>query len=384
MAISQDFNYAPRLKTVRTTYSDGTSSVTESVVASKRRVFSKPSNINNPLIAGWRSPSNWYMNYFDSDRYMQDCVIRSTHSSGAIITWTGTGHLVKATVPARLPASLGARAELAALLKLKNAKVNLGVSFGERKEAAGMMYSNLGKVAKSYRQFRRGNFQSAARELGLGWRDAPNRWLEYQYGWKPLLSDVYTACKEINEKDKKEESRTYYHVKARVSDSKKVQSSESRFAGTRSIYTDSHQFDAFVRFDFRPNSDMGLFQELDEWGVLNPAEIAWELVPFSFVVDWAVPVGDFLSAITAPVPYIFRGGSKTTFEKATRDAVLQNVSLLSASGRGSDTYRSMSRLTYGTFPFPDPRVFTAFKNASSESIATRTANALSIISGAFR
>jgi hypothetical protein len=33
-------------------------------------------------------------------------------------------------------------------------------------------------------------------------------------------------------------------------------------------------------------------------GFVNPGVIAWELVPFSFVIDWFVPVGNFLSQWT--------------------------------------------------------------------------------------
>jgi hypothetical protein len=33
-------------------------------------------------------------------------------------------------------------------------------------------------------------------------------------------------------------------------------------------------------------------------GFVNPAAIAWELVPFSFVVDWFVNVGEFLNNFT--------------------------------------------------------------------------------------
>jgi hypothetical protein len=31
----------------------------------------------------------------------------------------------------------------------------------------------------------------------------------------------------------------------------------------------------------------------------NPIEWAWELIPFSFVVDWALPVGNYLTALFA-------------------------------------------------------------------------------------
>lgn len=32
---------------------------------------------------------------------------------------------------------------------------------------------------------------------------------------------------------------------------------------------------------------------------MNPSLVLWEAVPWSFVVDWLLPVGDFLSSLTA-------------------------------------------------------------------------------------
>jgi len=34
-------------------------------------------------------------------------------------------------------------------------------------------------------------------------------------------------------------------------------------------------------------------------GLTNPALVAWELVPYSFVFDWVCSVGDWLTALTA-------------------------------------------------------------------------------------
>jgi len=281
--------------------------------------------------------------------------------------------------------------ELDALLKLKDAKVNLGVSFGERKQAAGMMLDRLGKIANAYRAFKQGRFRDAARNLGLGWKDAPRNWLEYQYGWKPMLGDIYTACREINEKDRSSPPRTQYYVRAMRSDhseSKTVTASNS--VGARKIYIDEHTFDVQVRFDFKPKENMGHLQTLDQWGVFNPLEIAWELVPFSFVVDWAVPVGQYLSALSAAAPYDFVAGSSTRFLKAQRKALLEpgtansSAVCLYAYGRGDFTRRRMSRQLYLAFPFPSFRSVAASRNPTSQTIVTRTANAVSLITEAVR
>lgn len=38
---------------------------------------------------------------------------------------------------------------------------------------------------------------------------------------------------------------------------------------------------------------------LEQFGLANPTAVAWELVPFSFVADWFVGIGDYLAAQTA-------------------------------------------------------------------------------------
>jgi hypothetical protein len=47
-------------------------------------------------------------------------------------------------------------------------------------------------------------------------------------------------------------------------------------------------------------------------GLLNPATVAWELVPYSFIADWFVPVGDYLTGLTADCGLVFKGGSVTS------------------------------------------------------------------------
>jgi hypothetical protein len=46
-------------------------------------------------------------------------------------------------------------------------------------------------------------------------------------------------------------------------------------------------------------------------GLTNPLAIAWELVPFSFVLDWLVPVGTWLQSLDATLGVKFVGGCRT-------------------------------------------------------------------------
>jgi hypothetical protein len=52
-------------------------------------------------------------------------------------------------------------------------------------------------------------------------------------------------------------------------------------------------------------------------GLINPASVVWELVPYSFVVDWFVPVGGFLSSFTWDVGLKILRPQRTLFCEVT-------------------------------------------------------------------
>ena len=57
----------------------------------------------------------------------------------------------------------------------------------------------------------------------------------------------------------------------------------------------------FVRIDALPGNP--LLRALSSFGIANLGTIAWELVPFSFVVDWLLPVGDWIDSFDALLGY---------------------------------------------------------------------------------
>jgi len=59
-----------------------------------------------------------------------------------------------------------------------------------------------------------------------------------------------------------------------------------------------------------------------KFGLLNPFEVIWELVPFSFVADWFVPIGNYLRAWDASLRVDHVGGAygQKIVVKATTEA----------------------------------------------------------------
>lgn len=93
-------------------------------------------------------------------------------------------------------------------------------------------------------------------------------------------------------------------------------------------------------------------------GLTDPLTIGWELVPYSFVVDWAMPVGNFLLALSARQGLVFDGG----YISYKRRGTAKGRRYLPASYNGWETtgvangyeaeYEEYFRETLGSFPMP--------------------------------
>lgn len=136
---------------------------------------------------------------------------------------------------------------------------------------------------------------------------------------------------------------------------------------------------AQIRLDFAHTSpSLSTAQQL---GLTNPAQLAWELVPFSFVVDWFIPVGDFFAQLDATLGWSYRGG--TYSEKSVRT---QSVEFSRMEGynpgfkgycttSGKSRQMSFARTVYGTEPMA---VIPAPKRWDQAFSAVHVANAIAL------
>ena len=134
-------------------------------------------------------------------------------------------------------------------------------------------------------------------------------WLEYQYGWRPLLSDVYDHAKAFATVfiDYNGHWRT---VTARGKSQRITSKDTGNGAQYKVVYQITWTNWLSMRVDYRiPN---GVVNPLNIFGLNNPLTVVWEVVPFSFVVDWFIPIGNALEALTAYSGLEFIRGSKTS------------------------------------------------------------------------
>jgi len=289
------------------------------------------------------------------------------------------------------------------LNKLKS-DFNGGVFAAESKKAVGMITDRLvilAKVAKACKSLR---FGDAAKALGfppkrvlsksqrLGVtstnqspreRAAMKGWLELQYGWMPLMKDIQSAMKEASRKEPR------YFVEAVVSDRYKGTSLGPTFTaspvdGCLQKIKQSTEWYASgkLKFEWRPSNPA--LRTLSEFGLLNPAVVAWELIPFSFVVDWFLPIGDFLNTLDATFGVEFVGGLyiETIKVTNTHEAVVTpgdpSRDQVFSKGIISDRYSKKERTVLTSFPSPR---LPSFKNPVS---TMHCANALALLATSFR
>lgn len=202
-----------------------------------------------------------------------------------------------------LDASLVNQALIKARSKMKQSSVNLGVAWAERSMTARLVGDTASRLARSFLYLKRRQVRRAMNELGITsskreprGSNVPNKWLELQYGWKPLLSDVYGACDALSKRNKAD-----WRITAKASAKSEYYLEKSRdkvFAGTTSVRVERR---ALVRIDALPANET--FVSLSSLGISNPLLIGWELVPYSFVVDWFLPVGNYLDGLDAMFGY---------------------------------------------------------------------------------
>lgn len=241
------------------------------------------------------------------------------------------------------------RALIKARLQMKDSDVNLGVAFAERSKTAQLLGDTCHRLSDAYRLVRKGRFKQASQRLGITNPQKPrgstvtSKWLELQYGWQPLLSEVYGATEALAKRD-----RSDWRVTGKGSWFETVDVSKGAGVGLAyGLGTCKGNRGVFVRIDAIPdNEPLRAFASL---GITNPALVAWELVPFSFVVDWALPIGDYLDSLDAMLGY---GPTWCSISKLTR--LRWNHSLQSFSRRAGhieDIYRisgegSMQRVRF--------------------------------------
>lgn len=228
---------------------------------------------------------------------------------------------------------------------LNGHQFHMGIALGEGNKTLKMVHQNLTTIGGALLETKRGNLSPARRLLGMTSvrtshkEDArfkaltlANRWLELQYGWKPLIRDVYSGMKayalyadppriwEIQVKH-----NTPYLKGAAYDSTFKVR----RRAKAKAMATMNYRFTEVLS---TPRS-LGLY---------DPEAIAWEIMPWSFVIDWFIPIGSYLQQLNT-IPKLTGKFVKSVMQVYDASAVAESAAL-AQHYRGCTSHREEVRV----------------------------------------
>lgn len=196
----------------------------------------------------------------------------------------------------------GNNAYLRALNGVGDRKMSLGETLAESRSTFDMIAKNTTAVFNMFRNLKRGNFRGAARAVGVsssGFRNAhkdiSSKYLELIFGWKPLIDEIYNGVDVVQNGLNSHPDHLYISKKAKgkYQLTRTIPKSISTPAGSVVSVFKGH-----VKTTWKfTHPSYG--RSLNQLGIYNIPQLAWNLLPSSFLVDWFIPIDSWLGAFTA-------------------------------------------------------------------------------------
>jgi len=190
--------------------------------------------------------------------------------------------------------------KLKALVKIADAKVNVAVAYAEASKTSDLILDAARRIHGAYRSFRRGDLRGIAQNLNITPKRLHKSWLEYKYGWMPLLMDVKGAAEFFAQQHVIRPPVFQVSASEEATKAYPWTYTDEAYGGT-ALKTQTGLYSSHLKVRVKIWCELSSphLSELQQIGLTNPALVAWELVPFSFVFDWFVQVGDWLTGMTA-------------------------------------------------------------------------------------
>lgn len=187
-------------------------------------------------------------------------------------------------------------------------KFNFAVFAVELAKTRDMVAARAWQIGRSYMLLRQGKIKQAIAQFAtlrqnkvptrgdkpLKGKDLANAWLEMRYGWSPLMYEIQGAIELLEEKILGGKLARSY---SKTTSSSYTDKSAVRTSGVTCVHDATINDHVTISCLIKPENPSRII--LGQLGFDNPALIAYELMPYSFVVDWFYNIGDYLQSQTA-------------------------------------------------------------------------------------
>lgn len=214
--------------------------------------------------------------------------------------------------------------------KVADAKFDIPVFCKELPETVKLLADGAQRLLKAARLAKRGNVKGAAYAL-TGRRPHSslkrgetfaNTWLELQFGWKPIVSDMVSAAVAITEIGKRNPIQMVRGTAQinRVHNSARFSESLDGLLGRGDLfYHIRSELLFFGQVGYYFEIENPVTSTLNQLGLTNPLSTAYTVFPFSFCVDWLANVGECIDGLSTWKGKRFVGGYATQGIRGTQE-----------------------------------------------------------------
>lgn len=169
--------------------------------------------------------------------------------------------------------------------------LDLLTEFAELKETVGFLQTAIKTALRPLKSFKDASdhIRKSGRPKEEIAKDIASLWLQYRYAIMPIVYTIEDIKKVLESKD-----HLYLtHSATSISQSQPAEIPEGleTYLYEEGTITSKYRCVTKARYSASALTFISLLG-------FNPARTAWELIPFSFVVDWFVNVGSFLEGLT--------------------------------------------------------------------------------------
>lgn len=260
-----------------------------------------------------------------------------------------------------LPPSLENELKVRCLRKVRDSSVNLAMTLAFMGPTLNMLWQRLISIADVLDAVKARDWKKVYRLLRVpGYKPgkrAADYTLEVQFGWRQLIADVIGICEALEKglldehmyvygKAGAKSARPFYHVREKFYTTYTV--GDVVHSGTR------EEFHSMTMVFKVRNPAMQLLSQI---GLTNPFVLAWDVIPWSFVVNWVIPIGDWLESIDSTVGLDYLGGTYSYGVRLQDGTVVVNPSRIrdrigTGLGEGSFAFFNYNRKVISQFVEP--------------------------------
>lgn len=226
---------------------------------------------------------------------------------------------------------------------IDNSKTMLLATLGELDSTVKGLVSILWRAIRIIRAVRRLDLKHLRKEISL--KELQDRYMEARYSLRPLVFDVKQTIDAINP-EKRIGRQTFRGSCTRS------------YTGSWTTYLDEPTGSVHWKNDYHAMAtvtaragvltDISNVSSLSVWGVDHILESMWELIPFSFIVDWFLNIGSWIASWT-PEANVNHLASWVTVQKTATTTLHRSAYDLSTYRKNTGWSGTISANSAGTY-----------------------------------